>query len=216
MAIPLRAARPQTSTLITRDRQRATLRDIRFWLGLILVVGSVTVGARVLSAASHRVPAVIAVNSLAAGTTVTAQDVEIVNVAIPDSVQRIASSQDVIGKVLAQPLVAGALVPPSVVSTSGSLTTRTIAIPIRAGHLPGLARGSLVDVWVTPSLDGVATPGPATRVVVDALVAEVPQDVDPSSDTSISLQVENENVQPLVQAMRDGLIDIVIVSGGAQ
>ena len=64
MAIPLRAARPQTSTLITKDRQRATLRDIRFWLGLILVVGSVTVGARVLSAASHRVPAVIAVTVL--------------------------------------------------------------------------------------------------------------------------------------------------------
>jgi hypothetical protein len=40
--------------------------------------------------------------------------------------------------------------------------------------------------------------------------------MDPTSDSSISLRVENESVPLIVQAMRDGLIDIVIVSGGAQ
>lgn len=216
MAIPLRIQTTQTKTLIMKSRHRATLRDIRFWLGLILVLGSVTSGARMLSAASHRAPAVVAVNALAAGTTVSAADFELVPVAVPESVPVVTSVDELVGKVLMQPLVAGALVSPEVVTDSNATSTRTIALPIRAGHLPGVIRGSLVDVWVTPSLDGVATPGPATRVVASALVAEVPLDVDPTSDSSISLQVDNENIQPLVQAMRDGLIDIVIVSGGSQ
>ena len=216
MAIPLRIPTGQTKTLITKNRHRATLRDVRFWLGMILVLGSVTIGTRMLSAASHRVPAVVAVNALAAGSTVSALDLEVVNVAVPGSVHVVTSVDELVGKVLAQPLVAGALIAPEVVVDSAVSTTRTLAIPIRAGHLPGVTRGSLVDVWVTPSLDGVATPGPATRVVAGALVADVPLDVDPTSDSSISLQVDNENVQPLVQAMRDGLIDVVIVSGGAQ
>jgi hypothetical protein len=199
-----------------KNQQRATLQDIRFWLGLILVIGSATVGARLLGSASHRVPAVVAAHSLAEGTTVTTADLEVVSVAVPNVVSIVTSPDELVGKVLAQPLNAGSLLSPSVVADSGGATTRTIALPIRAGHLPNISRGSLVDVWVTPSLEGVAAPGPATRVVADALVADAPIDVDPTSDTSISLQVSNENVQPLVQAMRDGLIDLVVVSGGAQ
>ena len=216
MAIPLRVNSRPTSTLITKNRQRATLKDIRFWLGLLLVLGSVTVGTRILSTASHRVPAVIAVNALAAGTTVGAQDLAVVNVAVPDSVRIVTSPDEIVGRVLAQPVVSGALIAPDIVSSTNSSTTRTIALPIRAGHLPNVARGALVDVWVTPSLDGVAAPGPATRIVADALVAEVPPEMDPTSDSSISLRVENESVPLIVQAMRDGLIDIAIVSGGAQ
>ena len=214
MAIAFRTGLRSEKTLITKNRQRATLRDIRFWLGLILVIGSVTFGARLLGSASHRVPAVIAVHSLAAGATVTAEDLQAVAVAVPDSVIVSSSTDALIGKVLAQPLTAGSLVPPSAVTDSITNATRTIALPIRAGHLPDVDRGSLVDVWVTPSLDGVATPGPATRVVSNALVANVPSEIDPTSDSSISLQVENDNIQPLVQAMRDGLIDIVVVAGG--
>ena len=216
MAIPLRTTSRPTSTLITKNRQRATLKDIRFWLGLMLVLGSVTIGARMLSSASHRVPAVVATNALAAGTTVSAQDLAVVNVAVPDSVRLVTSPDELVGKILAQPVVAGALIAPDIVTSSESLTTRTVALPIRAGHLPNVTRGTLVDVWVTPSLEGVAAPGPATRVITGALVAEAPLEIDPTSDTSIALQVDNESVQSLVQAMRDGLIDIVIVSGGAQ
>ena len=215
MAIPFRAGLRSEKTLITKNRQRATLHDFRFWLGFILVLGSATIGARLIASASHRVPAVVAVNSLAAGSTLTAEDLEIVSVAIPDSVLVSSSTDALVGKVLAQPLISGALVPPGAVADSTAFSTRTIALPVRAGHLPNVDRGALVDVWVTPSLDGVATPGPATRIVSDALVANVPVDIDPTSDSRISLQVPSDSVQSLVQAMRDGLIDIVVVAGAA-
>ncbi len=216
MAISLRSHSQPRKTLITKSRQESTFRDVRFWLGLILILGSVTAGTRILGNASHRSPAVVALHSLAAGATVTSEDVSLVNVAVPSDVATISRVDDVVGKVLTQPLTQGALIVPGIATSDTAPESRTIALPIRAGHLPAVQRGSLVDVWVTPSLDGVAVPGPSTLVIKNALVADVPSENDPTSDTNISLQVDSSHVQPLVQAMRDGLIDVVVVAGAEQ
>ena len=216
MAISLRTHSQPRKTLISKAKKDSTIRDVRFWLGLLLILGSVIAGTRILGSASHRVPAVVALHSLAAGAQVTMGDVSLVNVAVPNDVATVANVEDIVGKVLTQPLAQGSLVVPGIASSDVATESRTIALPIRAGHLPNVDRGSLVDVWVTPSLDGVAVPGPSELVVKKALVADVPLDNDPTSDTNISLQIDNAHIQPLVQAMRDGLIDVVVVSEATQ
>ena len=86
---------------------------------------------------------------------------------------------------------------------------RLVSVPIRAGHLPNLDFGQLVDVWMTPSIDGMALPGPAQLLISQAIINMIPDGIDPTLDTAVTLLIPSNQVQVLVQAMRDGVIDIV-------
>jgi hypothetical protein len=55
----------------------------------------------------------------------------------------------------------------------------------------------------------MALPGPATLVISQATIEQVPELVDPTLDTAVTLLINMTSVQPLVQAMRDGVIDLV-------
>src|SRR5690242_1627018 len=59
--------------------------DLRLVLGVLLVLGSVLVGARVLSSADATVPVWAASGDLAAGTALTADDVVAVDVRLDDA-----------------------------------------------------------------------------------------------------------------------------------
>src|SRR3954463_12970508 len=59
--------------------------DLRLVLGLLLVLGSVLLGARVVSAADATVPVWAAVGELAPGTLLTAEDLVAVDVRLDDA-----------------------------------------------------------------------------------------------------------------------------------
>ena len=69
--------------------------------------------------------------------------------------------------------------------------------------------GQLVDIWVTPSMDGMALPGPAQLVIGQATISDIPTEIDPTLDTAVTLLIARSEVQVLVQAIRDGVIDLV-------
>jgi hypothetical protein len=71
--------------------------------------------------------------------------------------------------------------------------------------------GEKVDIWMTPSLDGVALPGPATLIIPNAVISISPEFVDAGMDTSVTVLISQDQVQVLVQAMRDGVIDVVAI-----
>jgi hypothetical protein len=108
-------------------------------------------------------------------------------------------------------LFIGDLVRVHSISNGFASDVRTVSIPIRAGHLPEVSPGEKVDVWMTPSLDGVALPGPAKLIIPNAVIASAPEFVDSGMDTSVTVSISQESVQVLVQAMRDGLIDLVAI-----
>jgi len=122
----------------------------------------------------------------------------------------------VLGHELAQSVYAGDTLRVHDVAGSGSSSLRNVSVLIRAGHLPSLAHGSVVDVWVTPSLEGMAAPGPASLALENIVVDSAPGLVDTTTDSAVTLSVNRVQVQTLVQAMRDGLIDLVVVPGGAE
>jgi DNA-binding NtrC family response regulator len=64
---------------------------------------------------------------------------------------------------------------------------------------------------MTPSLDGVALPGPASLIIPNAVIAAAPEFIDAGMDTSVTILVSQDQVQDLVQAMRDGVIDLVAI-----
>jgi len=85
--------RPPASAVATEARPGPTPRrirpprwlDLRLVLGVLLVLGSVLLGARVVAAADATVPVWAATGDLAAGTELTAGDLRAVDVRLGDS-----------------------------------------------------------------------------------------------------------------------------------
>lgn len=198
----------------SRSGRARSARDPRLWLGLALIAGSAGVGHVLVRGVAHRDVAYVMSHAVAAGTTLTRQDVREVSVAVPPEAV-LATSAQIEGAVAARDLVAGELLQPAAVSGYVAATARIVSIPIRAGRLPAVERGSLVEVWVTPSMQGMELPGPARVVVARAVILAVPESVDSTSDTAITLQVDAMDVAALVTALRDGSVDIAVMPSEA-
>jgi hypothetical protein len=134
-----------------------------------------------------------------------------VQVSVPSTENLITIPSEVVGKIASTDLVAGDLVSTHSISNEFASDARTVSVPIRAGHLPQVKPGEKVDVWMTPSLDGVALPGPASLIIPNAVIANAPEFIDAGMDTSVTVLISQDQVQVLVQAMRDGVIDLVSI-----
>ncbi len=209
MAIPLRIGQGMPRAPLVKTNRKT--QDPRLWLGILFMFAAMAIGQLVVSSASARVPAVTLTSNIAQGAQIRASDVSAVQVSVPMSENLVSIPSDVVGKIAATNLFVGDLVRVHSISDGFEPDVRAVSIPIRAGHLPQVSPGERVDIWMTPSLDGVALPGPAQLIIPSAVIASAPEYVDSGMDTSVTVSISQEQVQVLVQAMRDGLIDLVAI-----
>lgn len=215
MAIPLRVGQKATRIEAAKNQSSRRSRDPRMWLGILLLIGSMIFGQTTLMKASARTAAVSIATDIAAGSMIQERDITTAQVAVPNPDSLLVIPSEVIGKVAAVDLFAGDLITEHSITTGIAPDIRIVSVPIRAGHLPLVAHGSKVDVWMTPATDGVALPGPAQLIIASAVLEAAPDVIDPGLDTSVTLQVSEASVQALVQAMRDGVIDLVAIPSSA-
>ena len=125
--------------------------DVRLILGVALVLTAVLIGARVVSSASHTYPRVAARHDLAAGSVLTAGDVTLAHVQLPDhgTGVYVARLSDVIGKQLSRPISAGELLPAGALGTEPAQTT--VTVPLARGNAPDLRKGERIELWVSSS-----------------------------------------------------------------
>ncbi len=209
MAIPIRVGQVGQSKSIARTNRKT--QDPRLWLGILFVLAAMIIGQLVVSGASARVSAVTLNANIAQGSLIRESDVSSVEVSVPATQNLISFPSEVVGKVARTDLFAGDLLSVYSISNGFAPDARTVSVPIRAGHLPQVNPGAKVDIWMTPSLDGVALPGPATLIIPNAVIATAPDFVDVGMDTSVTVLISQNQVQVLVQAMRDGVIDLVAI-----
>jgi hypothetical protein len=144
-------------------------------LGLLLVLVSVVVGARVLSSADRSTLVWAASKDLTAGTLLAEGDLEPVRVRLFESAAQYvgAGGQPPVGYVVRRGLGAGELLP------EGALTApeqdaelRLVTVPVEAGHYPPTLRDDQrVDLWVTPEPPADPATGPASADQGDAATA---------------------------------------------
>ena len=141
--------------------------DLRLVLGVLLVLGSVLLGARVVSAADATVPVWAATGDLAPGTELTAGDLVSVDVRLDATADAyLSSGTRPEGRTLARAVRAGELLPRTALEEPGELVQ--LALPVQAGFVPpGLERGQLVDVYA------VADPAAGATTVADGSVTVV-------------------------------------------
>ena len=206
--------------------------DGRLVLGVLLVLVSVVVGARVLSSADRSTAVYAVTGDLAAGTVLDAADLKQVRVRLFDNADSyVAGSAPPVGYVLRRALGAGELLPKRALSAPVEVDFREVTVPVEVGHLPlELARGAQVDVWVTPEAAGKQEAAPAEgadpatpdelalRGAQLVLQGVTVQDVQReggafsgSTSLPVVLQVRPGDVAGLVSAMSLGRIDLVRV-----
>jgi len=164
-----------------------------------------------ISHAGARTNALRLNHDVLAGTTLTEADLSLVRVALPTDVTYVENIASAVGLRTTHDLFSGDLLQVNATTQTTSTVLRTLSIPIRAGHLPALQHGSFVDLWVTPSTQGLAIPGPPKLVVSRVAVDSVPDGVDANTDTAITISIPRDNVPQVMTALRDGTIDLAVV-----
>lgn len=200
--------------------------NVRLIAGVLLVLVSVILGARVVTAADRTDKVWAAAADLAAGTVLADGDLRAVSVRLADSGQAyLLSSADPIGRVLTSPVRSGELLPRSVLAETSTLVD--IALPIAASFVPpSLQRGQLVDVYALDATPSAAAPsGPATTgtngqtqgptrsgVVTVVVEAAVVQLIAGRSEGALSLG--SSTVQVVISVDADQAPDIFAAIAG--
>lgn len=170
---------------------RRRWKDWRLVVGVLLVLVSVLVGVRVVSAADDTVPVWSAAADLVAGTPLQAADLLAVPVRIEADANPYLMGVVPEGYVLTRDVSAGELVPAAAVlpAAQASGTSRQVAVSVAAESLPGrLSAGDRVDVWVVPDL--LSEPDSPASL----LVAGVPVSSASSEDTGFGPATGQQSV----------------------
>jgi hypothetical protein len=193
--------------------------DTRLVLGVLLVLTSVVVGARVLSSADRSQTVWATTRAMAPGAELTSADLTRVRVRLFSHSENYVrgSGPAPTGYFLRRGVGAGELLPFNALSKSGEdLTFRLLTVPVPRGHLPpDLTSGWQVDVYVSPeSKAGTTTAATATpRLVLrNATVLQRRRagGLSASSDDEpVVLRVRPEDVALVLAAMSEGRIDLV-------
>ncbi len=218
---------PELSSPAASRLQRPGWLDGRLVLGVLLVLTSVVVGARVLASADDSSAVWVATHDLAAGSALAPGDLRAGRVRLFDSGERylLAEGAEPVGYVLQRAVGADELLPRDSLAAPGvaDRARRDVSVPVDPGHLPeDLRAGQLVDVFVTPGRASAATPpsdpaaaGPAgTRLVLSGVpVALRPKGsgATGASAAGVVLSVPEADVPVLVAALQAGGIDLVRV-----
>jgi hypothetical protein len=131
--------------------------DGRLVLGVLLVLVSVVVGARVLSAADRSTLVYAVTKDLAAGSVLQAGDLEPRRVRLFEHAGKYVpvGAEPPTGYVVRRGLGKDELLPRFALSTpEEEVDFRLVTVAVDGGRLPqGLTAGQQVDIWVTPELD---------------------------------------------------------------
>lgn len=182
----------------TRVRRPSWL-DLRLVVGVLLVLGSVVLGARLVTAADRSVQVWALARDVAAGTTLADADLRPARVRLFDSAPAyLQVARSPAGRIVSRPFRAGELLPAAalVVRPPGVI----VSIPVRQENAPSVARGQLIDVWSTPK-------GCAPARVVSGVAV---QDVRTSGG---ALSVSTGTLQVIVRVSPDQAERIVAALG---
>lgn len=134
---------------------RSRWRDPRLWLGALLVMASVVIGARVLAAADDTVVVRTVNRTLSAGMAITPADVGVARVhfsSATDAARYWAADDPLPAQAhLTRDVGAGELLTRSAVSGDASTVPHQLPLDVTAAGLPAnVAPGDHVEVWAVP------------------------------------------------------------------
>ncbi len=200
---------------------RARWLDARLLVGLLLVLVSVVVGAKVVADADQRVQVWSVTRDLGVDTPLSGGDLRATSVNLSGATGRyLSAAQDLDGMVLTRPVGRGELLPVAAVAQGDGGRQRRIVIEVDRVGVAGLRKGRVVDVYVVPESPSGAPPAPPDLVLAGVTVGE---DVasgggafgGSGSKAGVTLLVDGADVPDLIDAVAHGDVYVAQVPGSA-
>jgi hypothetical protein len=193
--------------------------DPRLVAGLVLVLLSVVVGAKIFADADERVRVWTVTHDLGADTPLADGDLVARAVRLDAAAARyVAADQDLDGLVLTRPVGRGELLPLAAVAVGGAAEQRRVVVEVDRIGAGGLDKGRVVDVYAVREATGGASAPPPELVLAEVTVAD---DVRASGSAfggnagkaGVALLVDGPDVAGLIDAMAHGSVYVVQVPG---
>lgn len=195
--------------MTTRSRpRRAFFVDVRFLVGIVLVIASVA-GVWMLVAASRQTtPMLQTTRTIVVGEALSSDDFQVVEVGLGALAEDYLAPQDLEdGMIAGRTLDRGELVPAASIADAESARTTSLVISSAVAIPAGVDAGTVVELWQAPLLeDGRSFDAPRI-LVADAVVATV-------IETDGMLNQQRAEVEVVID--RADVADVLAaISGGA-
>jgi hypothetical protein len=191
--------------------------DGRLVIGVVLVLLSVVVGAKIIASSQRYDVMWAATRDIAPGTTLIKADLVQVDVRFKDhgAVYISAAGASPVGRVTVSPLANGQLIPLAAVPSTPPPAVRLVTIPVERLHMPrgNDLHGVQVDLYVTPkTLSGDVQAKPQL-VLANVTIADTIVDSSLGGDggSGVVLSVPVAFVDTVVAAAQLGSVDLVRV-----
>lgn len=200
---------------------RARWLDARLLIGLLLILLSVVIGAKVFADADERVQVWAVTHDLGADTTLSADDVVARSVRLDATAGRYVSADESLdGLVLTRPVGKDELLPVAAVAEPGADDLRRVVVQVDRFGVAGLAKGRVVDVYAVRDTKSGSEPAKPELVLSGVTVAD---DVDSGRSTfggsgskaGVTLFVAGPDVSKVIDAMAHGTVYVAQVPAGA-
>lgn len=214
---PAAARAAGSAAPVPRRLSRPRWLDPRIVIGLLLVIASVVVGAKVIGSDRQTTGVWSASRPLSAGTVLTAGDLVSVEVNLGGTAGKyVGSADDMTGRVLDRVLSPGEILPVAAV-TAPPAGQRMLTIGVAPADMPpGVTHGSVVDLYLV--LDGGSGTGTASAVRVGTAIT-VQSVSGPSSgglsgagssDSQVTVQLPAAAADDLLKQLVTGSVQLLL------
>lgn len=202
--------------------------DPKLFLGLLLVLGSMALGARIIGQADQTDTVLVAAEDIAKNAPVTADSFAEIDIRFTDdSVQRyVGPGSDFTGARSTRVIKAGELVPRSAITNKKAPNLKDIPLPIANTRLPADAgAGDRVDVWLqardadTPQKkEDPPAPVPGLLALENVLLLNAPDGESVGAGAAVTIRVNMDkfpNFDAAVFLGRLSQMQVVLVERAA-
>lgn len=202
-------------TTFTRSR-RAFWGDIRFLIGIVLVLLSIGGVWLVVSSSGRTTPVLQASRTIVHGEPLVSADFQVVEVGLGALTGDYLAPQDLRpGQVAARTVSEGELIPASAAADVDDSRSTTIVIESSTGIPEGVTTGTVVELWHAPPLQDGRSHDVPRILVADVAVASVVESeaVLASGGTAVEVVIDRADVADVLAAMTGGSVLSVVPVG---
>lgn len=196
--------------------RRAVLGDVRFLIGIVLVIASVAGVWLLVSSSRQTTPVLQATRTVVPGEAIDSGDFQVVDVGLGALTGTYLAPQDLEqGSIAVRTLPKGELVPASAVDDAS--TGRTTTVVVASSAIPaGVQPGAPVELWHAPPAEDGRSFDEPRLLVADAVVAVVAEEdgMLSQSSTDVELVIDRADVAEVLAAISSGSA-ISVIPGGA-
>lgn len=196
--------------------RRAFWGDIRFFIGIALVILSILGVWMIVSSARETTPVLQANRTIAPGEALSSDDFRVVEVSLGTVVDGYLAPQDLeAGMVASRTVNSGELLPSVATADGQSSRTTNIVVESSVGIPERIGAGTPVELWYSPALDDAGEFDTPRILAADVVVASVPEADGMLAQRSAAIEVviDRADVADVLAAITGGAALSVVPMG---